>query len=100
MTNFAIWPIIDMDLNDWSEPVEFEEEANQDDSNQEIDDSIVYFKVDEKVTFLYEKLKDTVFHMYENELLKHLTLEDVSLLLFTPDYIEYARSTVEHPNGV
>ena len=89
-----------MDLNDWSEPVEFEEEVNQDDSNQEMDDSIVYFKVDEKVTFLYEKLKDTVFHMYENELLKHLTLEDVSLLLFTPDYIEYARSTVEHPNGV
>ena len=100
MTNFAIWPIIDMDLNEWSEPVEFEEEVNQDDSNQEMDDSIVYFKVDEKVTFLYEKLKDTVFHMYENELLKHLTLEDVSLLLFTPDYIEYARSTVEHPNGV
>ena len=89
-----------MDLNEWSEPVEFEEEVNQDDSNQEMDDSIVYFKVDEKVTFLYEKLKDTVFHMYENELLKHLTLEDVSLLLFTPDYIEYARSTVEHPNGV
>ncbi len=98
MTTFAIWPILDMDLNEWSEPVE-EEDVNQDDSN-DIDESIVYCRVDEKVTCLYEKLKDAVYHMYENELLKHLTLDDVSLLLFTPDYLEYARSTVEQPNGV
>jgi len=88
-----------MDLNEWSEPVE-EEDVNQEDSTQDIDESIVYCRVDEKVTCLYEKLKDAVYHMYENELLKHLTLEDVSLLLFTPDYLEYARSTVEQPNGV
>ena len=88
-----------MDLNEWSEPVD-EEELNQEESNQEIDESIVYLRVDEKVTGLYEKLKDAVFHMYEKELLKHMTLEDVSLLLFTPDYLEYARSTVEQPNGV
>ncbi len=98
MTTFVIWPILDMDLNEWSEPVE-EEEVNQDDSH-DIDESIVYCRVDEKVTCLYEKLKDAVYHMYENELLKHLTLDDVSLLLFTPDYLEYARSTVEQPNGV
>jgi hypothetical protein len=98
LTTFAIWPILDMDLNEWSEPVE-EEDVNQDDSN-DIDESIVYCRVDEKVTCLYEKLKDAVYHMYENELLKHLTLDDVSLLLFTPDYLEYARSTVEQPNGV
>lgn len=88
-----------MDLNEWSEPVD-EEELTQEESNQEIDESIVYLRVDEKVTGLYEKLKDAVFHMYEKELLKHMTLEDVSLLLFTPDYLEYARSTVEQPNGV
>ena len=89
-----------MDLNEWSEPVEEEEESNQEESNQEIDESIVYYRVDEKVTCLYEKLKDAVYTMYENELLKHLTLQDVSLLLFTPDYLDYARSTVEQPNGV
>ena len=87
-----------MDLNEWSEPVE-EEDVNQDDCH-DIDESIVYCRVDEKVTCLYEKLKDAVYHMYENELLKHLTLDDVSLLLFTSDYLEYARSTVEQPNGV
>jgi hypothetical protein len=89
-----------MDLNEWSESVEEDSDVNQDESNQDIDESIVYFRVDEKVTCLYEKLKDAVHHMYENELLKHLTLDDVSLLLFTPDYLEYARSTVEQPNGV
>ncbi len=99
MTSFVIWPTLDMDLNEWSEPIE-EEEVNQEESNQEIDESIVYLRVDEKATGLYEKLKDAVYHMYENELLKHITMEDVSLLLFTKDYIEYARSTVEHPNGV
>jgi hypothetical protein len=88
-----------MDLNEWSEPVE-EDEFNQEDSSQDIDDSLVYFRVDEKVTCLYEKLKDAVYHMYENELLKHMTLDDVSLLLFTRDYLDYARSTVEQPNGV
>lgn len=88
-----------MDLNEWPEAVE-EEEVTQDDLHQEIDESIVYLRVDEKVTCLYEKLKDAVYHMYENELLKHMTLDDVSLLLFTPDYIKYTRSTLEHPNGV
>jgi hypothetical protein len=88
-----------MDLNEWSEPVE-EDEFNQEESSQDIDDSLVYLRVDEKVTCLYEKLKDAVYHMYENELLKHMTLDDVSLLLFTRDYLDYARSTVEQPNGV
>ena len=85
-----------MDLNDWSEPVECEEG----DLVQETDESLVYYRIDERVACLYEKLKDSLFHMYERELLKYLTLEDVSLLLFTPDYIEHTRSNVEHPNGV
>ena len=87
-----------MDKGWYDTDYDYEKNSNEEDDTQ-LPKINPYQKVEEKVSELYEEIREVLHDMCERDLLRYLEMSDVAELLYSKDYLDEIIKTAEGPRS-